>query len=282
MDKNQVQKKIVDLGWWYQHFELPNGINTGIDSGVGFNAESRWKIIESYVPKDLTDKTCLDLGGNAGYFSIQMKLRGAKRCVLVDTYDQFLAQAKFASEQFGVQLELINDDAHTFCLTCEERFDYVMFLGLFYHLKYPGIVLDRLAEMTKKRIFIQSGLIGSETTNFTEKQNYEVKKDDSLLMEPSFPKMTFIENLYNNDPTNWWFPNRAALISMVKSSGLKIISNHHPEFIIAEPENYFGKSVYKKLVFPKFGKRDGTIFPGPQKFDSKVIKRLQEEKKLIV
>ena len=30
------------------------------------------------------------------------KLRGAARCVLVDPYDEFVAQARFASRQFGV------------------------------------------------------------------------------------------------------------------------------------------------------------------------------------
>jgi ribosomal protein L11 methylase PrmA len=34
-------------------------------------------MMEPYIPKDLTGSTVLDRGGNAGYFSIQMKLRGA-------------------------------------------------------------------------------------------------------------------------------------------------------------------------------------------------------------
>ena len=42
----------------------------------------------------------LDLGGNAGYFSIKMKQRGAARCVLVDPYREFLRQADFAARQF--------------------------------------------------------------------------------------------------------------------------------------------------------------------------------------
>lgn len=77
----------------------------------------------------------LDVGGNAGYFSTQMKLRGAKRCVLVESYEEFTVQARFAARQFGVRLEIVNEDVHTYCLTQDERFDYVQFLGLFYHLK---------------------------------------------------------------------------------------------------------------------------------------------------
>jgi hypothetical protein len=40
-----------------------------------------------------------------------------------------LRQAEFAARQFGVDVVLVCDDAHTYCLTTEERFDYVLLLG---------------------------------------------------------------------------------------------------------------------------------------------------------
>lgn len=268
LNKDQTKQKISELGWWYMHFEFPNGVRTGTDKDPGYDAENRWSVIEPFVPKDLSGKTCLDLGGNAGYFSIQMKLRGAEKCVLVDPFDIFLRQAKFAAEQFDVELETINDDAHTYCLTTEERFDYIIFLGLFYHLKYPGIVLDRLAEMTKERIYIESAMIGSKTKNeeFNPKENYERWKEDDLLEDPKYPKLAFVETLYSGDDTNWWLPNQEALAAMVRSSGLKIIARPHFDTIVAEPEYHFGKTVYEKLVFPNYGKKGGSVYPGPQEY----------------
>jgi len=187
--------------------------------------------------------------------------------VLVDPYVECLRQATFASEQFEVELELINHDAHTYCLTTEERFDYVLFLGLFYHLKYPGIVLDRLAEMTKERIFVLSAIVGSERETYERKDDYEPHKDDRLLKDPAFPKLAFIENSYNHDLTNWWMPNFTALEAMIRSPGLRIIDRPHPHLIIAEPEIYRGKVIFPKLVFPGYGKRGGPTFPGPQMHD---------------
>jgi hypothetical protein len=58
--------------------------------------------------------------------------------VLVDPFVEFNRQARFAATQFGVELEIVNEDAHTYCLTTDERFDYVIFLGLLYHLKLSG------------------------------------------------------------------------------------------------------------------------------------------------
>ena len=277
--REEVESQMKDLGWWYQHFEFPNGVRTGNGREPGYDALARWNLIASHVPNDLKGKTVLDLGGNAGFFSIQMKLRGAERCVLVDPFVEFLSQAKFAAEQFRVVLELVNDDAHTYCLTTEERFDYIIFLGLMYHLKYPGLVLDRLAEMTKERIFIQSNIIGSVQQDYTQKLDYERASDDSLLDNPAFPKLVFVENLYNGDPTNWWLPNYNGLAALVRSAGLKILDRPHPHVLIAEPETYFGKVVYTKMVFPRYGKKGQSFYPGPQKYDSELWAELIKRSK---
>lgn len=100
-----VLDELDSLGWWYQHFQLPNGLWTGDGREPAYLPERRWEMIEPYLPADLTGKTVLDLGGNAGYFSIRMKLRGAARCVLVDPFGQFLSQAEFAARQFAVELD---------------------------------------------------------------------------------------------------------------------------------------------------------------------------------
>jgi tRNA (mo5U34)-methyltransferase len=271
-DMESVEQEMRSLGWWYQHFDLPNGLRTG--KGEGYDAQARWNLIAPHVPADLAGKTVLDLGGNAGFFSIQMKLRGASRCVLVDSFIEFNRQAQFAAAQFGVELEVINEDAHTYCLTTEDRFDYVIFLGLLYHLKYPGLVLDRLAEMTKHRIYIQSNIIGTEADTYQNKPDYERFVDDSILDDQAFPKLMFVENLYNGDATNWWIPNYAALAALVRSAGLKILDRPHPQVIVAEPELHFGKVVYPKLVFPRYGKRGGAQYPGAQQYEPELWEEL--------
>lgn len=191
----QVEKEVQALGWWYQHFELPCGVWAGNGEEPSYRPEMRWRLLEPHVPADLTGQSVLDVGGNAGYFSIQMKRRGAKRAVLLEPYVEFVRQARFAARQFGVKLEIVNEDVHTYCLTTEERFDYVLFLGLFYHLKYPVLVLDRLAEMTKQKMLFQSHLIGSAHDPYPAQANYARGADDALIDDPAFPRLMFIETL---------------------------------------------------------------------------------------
>ncbi|OFV94208.1 MAG: hypothetical protein A3H28_08390 [Acidobacteria bacterium RIFCSPLOWO2_02_FULL_61_28] len=265
--REQIEKEVRNLGWWYQHFALPSGVLTGNGQEPSYRPETRWNLLEPYVPEDLSGQTVLDVGGNAGYFSVQMKLRGAKKCVLVESYVEFARQAEFVAKQFGVKMEIVNEDIHTYCLTTEERFDYVLFLGLFYHLKYPVLALDRLAEMTKRRMFFQSHLIGSEEETPVEKGNYERGADDQIINDPAFPRMSFIEQLYNGDPTNWWIPNYGALEPLLRSAGMKVIGRPHSQLLVAEPERYLGKVTYRKLVFPRHGKRGKALSPGPQRVE---------------
>ena len=157
--RDQIESRVQALGWWYQHFELPTGVLTGNGQPPAYRPETRWKLIEPWVPENLAGKTVLDAGGNAGYFSVQMMKRGAAKCVLVEPFVEFSEQARFVAELFDFPIQVITEDVHTYCLTTTKRFDYVIFLGLFYHLKYAGIVLDRLAEMTRERMYFQSHII---------------------------------------------------------------------------------------------------------------------------
>src|SRR4029453_7776941 len=155
-----ARRRVKEVGWWYHHFELPSGVWTGDGQPPAYDPVGAWGLIEPPLPDDLQGKSVLDVGGNSGYFSLRMKQRGAGRCVMVEPVVEFVEQATFVFEQFDVDVEVVCEDVHAYCLTTDDRFDYVLFLGLFYHLKYPVLVLDRLAEMTKELIFFNSHIEG--------------------------------------------------------------------------------------------------------------------------
>ena len=274
---DQIKAEVRRLGWWYQCFELPGGIMTSPGLSPAYDPQTRWALLEPFIPADLTGKTVLDVGGNAGYFSVQMMKRGAASCTLIEPFEEFAAQAAFVADIFNYKIDIVNEDVHTYCLTTDRRFDYVIFLGLFYHLKYPGIVLDRLAEMTRDRILFQSHIVGEEALNYETAPDYAPGEDDPILRQSSFPRMAFVENLYNGDPTNWWIPNATALEPLLRSAGMKVIARPHAQLLVAEPESVPGKVVYEKLVFPKYGKPNGAIHPGPQKVDPELWAQLLKQ-----
>ena len=285
-----VRRRVEELGWWYHHFELPSGVWTGNGEPPAYDPVERWELIEPHLPDDLQGKSVLDVGGNSGYFSLRMKQRGAGRCVMVEPVVEFVEQATFVFEQFDVDVEVVCEDVHAYCLTTDDRFDYVLFLGLFYHLKYPVLVLDRLAEMTKELIFFNSHIEGLPPQTPAEGETAlsalgrvrrfvarsldpgqgaeaedvgEVDRDE--LQSASFPRMSFLEGAYRGDLSNWWVPNYEALEPLARSAGLKVLARPHAEMLVAEPERYFGTARYGELVFPRYGKAEGgPVFPGEQ------------------
>jgi tRNA (mo5U34)-methyltransferase len=107
----------------------------------------------------------------------------------------------------------------------EGQFDYVLFLGVFYHLRYPLLALDRIMKKVGGKLFFQSMLRGSDAPYQTKDDYHFWKKD--IFEDPAFPCAYFIEKNYSNDPTNWFIPNRSGAEAMLRSAGLEIVA--HPE-----------------------------------------------------
>lgn len=145
-----------------------------------------------------------------------------------------------------MRVKLVTEDVHTYCLTTTERFDYVLFLGLLYHLRYPLLVLDRLAEMTRRRLLLQSHVVGPPLQH-ESLPNVEIEE----VGDEAFPRLALFENSYRGDHTNWWLPNYSALEALARSAGLRVISRPTPEILIAEPPRELGTVRRRRLVFPR-------------------------------
>lgn len=44
-----IEREMRSLGWWYQHLELPNGLQTGNGQEPGYNAKARWNFIAQRI-----------------------------------------------------------------------------------------------------------------------------------------------------------------------------------------------------------------------------------------
>jgi tRNA (mo5U34)-methyltransferase len=78
----------------------------------------------------------LDIGCNGGFYAIEMKRRGADRVVGIDQEATYLAQARFAAEVTGADIELQQLSVYDVA-KLGEKFDLVLFMGVLYHLRYP-------------------------------------------------------------------------------------------------------------------------------------------------
>src|SRR3954466_7914444 len=203
-----IPQRIAELGDWFHNINL-RGHPTAPHHFLGDYPANKWNGFSAAIPADLRGRTVLAIGCNGGFYSIEMKRRGADRVVAIDWDERYLAQARFAAKAFGYEIELRKlsvYDVHEL----GEQFDVVLFLGVLYHLRHPLLALDLIHEHVARDLFIfQSLQRGSETIEPVE-DDYEFWETE-VFDRADFPKLYFIEKRYAGDPTNWWIPNRAAV-----------------------------------------------------------------------
>jgi tRNA (mo5U34)-methyltransferase len=224
MGASEMQQRIDSFGPWFQNLTL-NGVHTAPHHFLGDYPAVKFAGFADALPSDLTGKSVLDIGCNAGFYSLEMKRRGAERVLGVDFDERYLAQARFAAEVRGVEIEFRQLSVYD-VVSLGEKFDLVIFMGVLYHLRHPLLALDLIREHVAKDLMLfQSMQRGSKDAMQVE-QDYDFWREE-MFDRPDFPMMYFIEHKYAGDPTNWWIPNRACSEAMLRSSGFEIIA--HPE-----------------------------------------------------
>jgi len=218
--------RIADLAPWFHNLRL-DGIETAPDHPLGDYPAFKWAGFRHVVPEDMSGQSVLDIGCNAGFYAIEMARRGAARVVGVDSDPRYLAQAKLAAEVAGVEIELRQMSVYDVG-ALGERFDFVIFMGVFYHLRHPLLALDLLWEhAVGDRLLFQTMQRGSEAAGpVAEDYAFE---EAAPFARDDWPRLHFVEHRYAGDPTNWFVPNRAASEAMLRSAGFTVEAHPEPE-----------------------------------------------------
>ncbi|MCA6125203.1 TIGR04290 family methyltransferase [Bradyrhizobium sp. WSM 1704] len=224
LSRDEIRQRVDALGPWFHNLDL-NGISTAPSHFLGDYPRVKWRRFAEVIPDNLEGKTVLDIGCNAGFYALEMKRRGAARVLGLDTDEEYLAQARFAAEVTGLDIEFRRLSAYDIG-QLRERFDLVIFMGVLYHLRHPLLALDLIHEhVAADLLLFQSMQRGDSGVDHID-NDYDFWTTDQFD-SPGYPKLHFIEHKYAEDPTNWWVPNRACVEAMLRSSGFSIIA--HPE-----------------------------------------------------
>ncbi len=225
-----LAERIKRLDPWFQNLRL-NGIATAPDHFLGDYPQVKWRRIADVLP-DMSGASVLEVGCNAGFYAFECKRRGARRVVGVDVDEHYLAQARLAAEVLELQVEFRR--ASVYDLAREpETFDYVLFMGLLYHLRYPLYALDLLVRKTRRELIFQSMIRGAPARR-PPAPDYGFW-DETPFSQSGFPALYFIEHSFAGDPTNWWIPNPAAMEAMLRSAGLQLRAHPEPETWFCRP-----------------------------------------------
>lgn len=224
LDRQQIERRVRELGGWFHNLDL-KGVRTAPDHFLGDYPAIKWQGFAHAIPTDLRGKSVLDIGCNGGFYSMEMKRRGADRVLGIDFDEEYLAQARFAAEVNELEIEFRQLSVYDVA-SLGERFDLVLFMGVLYHLRHPLLALDLIhAHVAKDLLVFQSLQRGSEEVELLQ-WDYPFA-ETAIFEKPGYPRLHFIEQRYSADPTNWWVPNRACSEAMLRSAGFEIVD--HPE-----------------------------------------------------
>ena len=224
LTREAIAERIRALGPWFHNMDL-GGVLTAPDHFLWDYPGVKFRRFAAALPADLSGKSVLDIGCNGGFYSIEMKRRGASRVLGIDFDETYLAQARFAAEVTGQDIEFRRLSVYDVG-TLGERFDLVIFMGVLYHLRHPLLALDIIHDTVARDLLLFQSMQRGSADVAPVADDYDFFDQDHFE-KPGYPKLHFIEHRYSGDPTNWWAPNAACSAAMLRSAGFEILS--HPE-----------------------------------------------------
>jgi tRNA (mo5U34)-methyltransferase len=250
--REQIEKRVRELGRWFHNLDL-KGVRTAPDHFLGDYPAAKWQRFADAIPLDLSGRSVLDIGCNAGFHAIEMARRGASRVIGIDSDETYLNQARFAAEVLGLDIEFRRLSVYDIA-DLGESFDLVIFMGVFYHLRHPLLALDLIHEHAARDLLLfQSMQRGSEkVARIDEDYGFEERR---VFSRPGFPKMHFIEHRYSGDPTNWWIPNRACTEAMLRSAGFEIFHRAEEEVYVCRWKDLHPEPWDHRAVYPSRGSK---------------------------
>jgi tRNA (mo5U34)-methyltransferase len=164
---------------------------------------------------DLADRSVVDVGTWNGYFAFEAKRAGASRVIATDSYvwrsPLFRGREAFevARDCLGIDVEAKEIDPTDFPGGMAPA-DVVLFLGVFYHMIDPIMVLQKVASLATDLLIIET-------------------HQDLLILDQ--PAMVFYPGAtLSNDATNWWGPNPECMTELLATVDFRhVFYQHHPE-----------------------------------------------------
>jgi len=229
LTEDEIRRRVAELGEWFHNLDL-RGVKTAPNHFLGDYPEVKWRRFAHAIPKNLSGKSVLDVGCNAGFYSIEMKLRGAERVVGIDTDEKYLDQARFAARVNELEIEFRNLSVYR-AAELREKFDLVLFMGVLYHLRHPLLALDLLREFVVGDLLVAQSMLRGSRYHVDFPTDFPFWEED-VFEDQRFPRLYFVEQRFAADPTNWWIPNVTGFEAMLRSAGFTILDHPEPEVFI--------------------------------------------------
>lgn len=189
-------EKIASLRQFYHFVELKGTQTTEIHQ----HPQPTWDKIHPLLPSDISKMKCLDVGCNSGFYSLILAHNGADvlGIDINQTDIDVVAQAKWLESEFKTGAKFKHIDVLELDSKHHNKYDIIMFLGVYHHLPDTDSALQKLNKLLKKDGML---FFGSATNRFGKSEYYAEDSADFANDPHSFRVATpedIIEDLVEN------------------------------------------------------------------------------------
>jgi tRNA (mo5U34)-methyltransferase len=200
----QVEKE----PYWFHRMEVTEDLIT-----PGWSDPKSEKLPHFGLPDDMSGMRVLDIGCAEGFFSFEAERRGAKAVIGIDAHPDSIRRFNICrdaldSRAIGFLTSIYDISARTF-----GTFDLVMFFGVLYHLRNPLAALERIIDVCKGTLLLQTA-------------GFQDAAIGDQPMAKFYPFGTESGPPGNEiwDPTVFWIPNTACVNGMLAHVGFHDIA----------------------------------------------------------
>jgi tRNA (mo5U34)-methyltransferase len=215
--REEIVATIERLQPWFHRIDLGGGLYTKTESVMGEPVDhpaGPWEVIGRCLPEDLSGKSVLDVGCNAGFYAVEAKRRGALRVLGVDGQRQHVRQAVFVRKALGLDIEYRRMNVYELTRRNVGEFDVTLALGLVYHCKHLVLALERLFAVTRGLLVLETAIYPPEKSPGSF--DYEVGG-----LRPLLHPLAYVENPGEAKEAiyNWFLPGVEALSALLRNVG---------------------------------------------------------------
>jgi tRNA (mo5U34)-methyltransferase len=193
MEARQLEDRIAAFPGWRYEFQFDNGVSTPtLDRSMVNRQEQRrryfFEPLLELTGGSLRGRRVLDMGCNAGFWSLHALEAGADFVLGVDGQQRYLDQANLVFEAKGIDPARYRfEQGNIFEHDLAERFDLVLCLGLMDRVAKPFELFELMSRVGAELIVIDTAVSRARSSLFEVSSLYDERDalESPLVLIPS-------------------------------------------------------------------------------------------------
>jgi tRNA (mo5U34)-methyltransferase len=193
VDAEELRDRIAEFPRWHYRFKFDGGVTTPVPNPGQINRHEQrrryfFDALLSLTGGSLAGQRVLDLGCNAGFWSLLAIEAGADFVLGVDAQEQYIEQAQLVFEAKHVErgryrFERANVLEHAFA----ERFDLILCLGMLEVVSKPVELFELMSGLGARTIVVDTGVsrMASSFFEVAKLDDAQTRVDHDMVLIPT-------------------------------------------------------------------------------------------------